>query len=118
MAKSLRRPGLFLLSLVAAWTGLFVVPVASRSAHGRVTELGGIPYFVGDVAVSQILDLPISISGDLDQTDVDLFPLTIISSETSVFTGAELNETITEFMRKDDVFSPSFLQGQSSPSKE
>ncbi|KAJ5343259.1 hypothetical protein MYU51_021373 [Penicillium brevicompactum] len=110
MGKSLRRPGLFLNFLATACIGLFAAPVASKSAHGRVTELNGIPFYVSDVAVSQILDLPVSLSKDLGESDVDVFPLTIISSDTSVFTGKELNQTITEFVRKDDVFSPSFLE--------
>lgn len=117
MGKSLRRPELFLKFLATVCIGLFAAPVASKSAHGRVTELNGIPFYVSDVAVSQILELPVSLSKDLGQSDVDVFPLTIISSDTSVLTGKELNQTITEFMRKDDVFCPSFLEGQSLPSR-
>ncbi|KAJ6091605.1 hypothetical protein N7467_003574 [Penicillium canescens] len=110
MDNFIKRSGLFLTFSIAACIGLFAAPVASRSAHGRVTELNGIPYYVGDVAVSQMLDLPASILSEVDQGDVDVFPLTIISSKTSIFNGIELNKTISDFVRGDDVFSPAFLK--------
>ena len=113
MDKFIKRSALFLTFSIAACIGLFAAPVASRSAHGRVTELNGVPYYVGDVAVSQMLDLPASILSEVDQGDVDVFPLTIISSKASILNGMELNKMISDFVSGDDVFSPAFLQGQS-----
>lgn len=113
MVKFIQRLGLFLTFSIAAFIGLFAAPVASRSAHGRVMELNGIPYYVGDVAVSQMLDLPASILKEVDQGYVDVFPLTIISSKSLSFNGLELNKSISDFVRGDDVFSPAFLKGQS-----
>lgn len=97
MLSFIQPSGLFLTFSIAAFIGLFAAPVASSSAHGRVTELNGIPYYVGDIAVSQMLDLPASILNEVDQGDVDVFPLTIISSKTSTFNHIELNKTISDF---------------------
>jgi hypothetical protein len=113
MVSFIQRSGLFLTFSIAAFIGLFAAPVASGSAHGRVTELNGIPYYVGDDAVSQMLDLPASILNEVDQGDVDVFPLTIIPSKTSTFNHIELNKRISDFVCGDDVFNRAFLKGQS-----
>ncbi|KAJ5771067.1 uncharacterized protein N7511_003118 [Penicillium nucicola] len=110
MRQSLQPKRVSLTILVLALIGFFAAPVTSNLAHGRVTELNGVPYYVGDVAVARMLDIPNAVSAMVDQDDTDLFPLTIISTKASVFNGIELNETISSFMREDDVFSAAFLK--------
>jgi hypothetical protein len=111
METSLKLPKLFFTVIIFVFVVLFAETVVSKSAHGRVTELNGTPYYVGDVAVSQMLDLPASIFNKFDQDDVDIFPLTIISTKTTRFNAVDLNRTISDFVRRDDVFSDAFLKG-------
>ncbi|KAL3479099.1 amidase signature domain-containing protein [Aspergillus californicus] len=92
-------------------TALQVLTTVSARG-GRVTELNGIPYYVGDVAVSQLqlTGLPASTFDNVTLFDADVFPLTVISSNSSTFTGCEINATVSDYLDRDDVFSPAFLK--------
>ncbi|GES66151.1 amidase signature enzyme [Aspergillus terreus] len=82
---------------------------ADISAAGRSTTLSGIPYYVGGTAVSKIRDIS---DVPLDHgalTDVDVLPMTVIGTNSSSYTGSELNSTIHDYIQKDDVFSSDFL---------
>jgi hypothetical protein len=93
--------------------GVFTKANAFISAAGRLIELNGIPYYMGNVAVSRILDLPESTYEDVNLPDTDVFPLTVISSNASSFTGKELNGIVSEYANRDDVFQAAFLKGDS-----
>ncbi|KAJ5301636.1 hypothetical protein N7508_006499 [Penicillium antarcticum] len=58
MRVSIQRTMVLLLFLITSFIVMFVTPVLSRLAHGRVTTLNAMLYYVGDVAVSQMLDVP------------------------------------------------------------
>lgn len=98
------------LSFVS-FLGIFSPVNALSSAQGKTIELNGVPYFVGNVAVSQILEVPVSIYEEPCLSDIDIFPLTVISSNASSFTGQELDETVSDYMHRDDVFNTAFLKG-------
>ena len=98
------------LSLVS-FLGIFNSVNALSSAQGKTIELNGVPYFVGDVAVSQVLDVPVSIYEEPCISDIDIFPLTVISSNASSFTGQDLDEIVSDYMHRDDVFNTAFLKG-------
>lgn len=93
--------------------GMLSTANAKQYAHGRVTELNGIPYYVGDVAISQIMGVSASTYSTLSLEDVDLFPLTVMSSNKSCFTGHQLNSIVSNYMDRDDVFNSAFLDGES-----
>ena len=85
---------------------------ADITAAGRFTTLSGIPYYVGGTAVSKIRDIP---DVPLDHgalADVDVFPMTVINTNSSPYTASDLNSTIYDYMQKDDVFSSEFLHGE------
>lgn len=96
---------------VVSFLGIFNPVNGLSSAQGRTIELNGVPYYVGNVAVSQILDVPVSIYEELCISDVEIFPLTIISSNTSSFTGQELAGIVSDYTNRDDVFNAAFLKG-------
>ncbi|GKZ48282.1 hypothetical protein AbraIFM66951_012045 [Aspergillus brasiliensis] len=81
--------------------------VAAETARGRVTVLNGIPYYVGDVAVARIPEVAVSAPNLLP--DVDVMPITVISSNSSSFTSSEFEGIIADYLARDDVFSSSFL---------
>ncbi|KAJ5688316.1 hypothetical protein N7536_010935 [Penicillium majusculum] len=110
---------------VVSFLGIFNPVNGLSSAQGRTIELNGVPYYVGNVAVSQILDVPVSIYEELCISDVEIFPLTIISSNTSSFTGQELAGIVSDYTNRDDVFNAAFLKavyvaynGDGTPSVE
>lgn len=106
--------GSFVAILTAGLSlGLLSTANAKQYAHGRVTELNGIPYYVGEAAISQIMGVPASTYGTLSLEDVDLFPLTVMSSNKSRFTGHQLDSIVSDYMDRDDVFNSAFLDGQS-----
>jgi hypothetical protein len=84
---------------------------AQPYSRGIVTALNGIPYYVGDVAISQIMDVSASTYDTLNLEDADLFPLTVMSSNDSQFTGPQLNSIVLDYMGRDDVFNSAFLGG-------
>ncbi|KAL3449918.1 amidase signature domain-containing protein [Aspergillus insuetus] len=84
-----------------------VVSVNADTAHGRVTVLNGIPYYVGDIAVARMPEVAVSAPNLLP--DVDVMPITVISSNSSSFTSSELDGVIADYLARDDVFSTSFL---------
>ncbi|KAL5343542.1 amidase signature enzyme [Aspergillus crustosus] len=93
---------------------------ADNIAQGRVTVLNGVPYYVGDIAVARLPDIPLSALNPLP--DIDVLPMTVISSESDTFTAAEFNSTVAEYLVNDDVFSEAFLDaiylsytGEASP---
>ncbi|KAL4863997.1 hypothetical protein BDV12DRAFT_206061 [Aspergillus spectabilis] len=86
---------------------LVVSVSADNIAHGRVTVLDGIPYYVGEIAVARLSDVPLSAQNPLP--DIDVLPLTIISSNSTTFNGAEFDATVAEYLTSDDVFSDAFL---------
>ncbi|KAJ5771921.1 hypothetical protein N7520_002450 [Penicillium odoratum] len=45
----------------------------------------------------------------LNLEDVDLFPLTVISTNSSSFTGNQLSSILSDYMDREDVFSSAFL---------
>jgi hypothetical protein len=98
------------LSLVS-FLGIFNSVNALSSAQGKTIELNGVPYFISDVAVSQVLDVPVSIYEEPWISDIDIFPLTVISSNASSFTGQDLDEIVSDYMHRDDVFNTAFLKG-------
>ncbi|KUL83158.1 hypothetical protein ZTR_10119 [Talaromyces verruculosus] len=100
------------LLCAASLLGIFTYASAVSIAPGRVTDLDGIPYYIGGVLVSQLLDVPAS-SLDANLPDVDVIPMTVVSSHTETFTGKELNDTVSDYISRDDVFSPAFLNGKS-----
>ncbi|KAL4963957.1 amidase signature domain-containing protein [Aspergillus stella-maris] len=80
---------------------------ADHLAHGRVTVLDGISYYVGDIPVAQLSHVPFPVSISLP--DVDVVPMTAISSSSWTFTAHELDATIADYLERDDVFSTAFL---------
>jgi hypothetical protein len=68
---------------------------------------------VGEAAISQLMGVPASTYGTLSLEDVDLFPLTVMSSNKSRFTGHQLDSIVSDYMNRDDVFNSAFLDGQS-----
>ncbi|KAL4800106.1 amidase signature domain-containing protein [Aspergillus venezuelensis] len=80
---------------------------ADALAHGRVTVLDGISYYIGDIPVAQLPHVPFPAS--ISFSDVDVMPMTAISSSSWTFTADELDATITEYLERDDVFSTAFL---------
>ncbi|KAL3486213.1 amidase signature domain-containing protein [Aspergillus germanicus] len=83
------------------------VSVNADTAHGRVAILNGIPYYVGDIAVARIPEVVVSAPNLLP--DVDVMPITVISSNFSSFTSSEFDGVIADYLARDDVFSTSFL---------
>ncbi|KAL3457272.1 amidase signature domain-containing protein [Aspergillus heterothallicus] len=81
--------------------------VKAETAHGRVTVLDGIAYYVGDIPVAQLPEVALSAANVLP--DVDVLPITVINSNTSAFTAAELNGVVADYLARDDVFSTAFL---------
>jgi hypothetical protein len=100
------------LLCAASLLGIFTYVSAVSIAPGRVTVLDGIPYYIGGVPVSQLLDVPAS-SLDANLPDVDVIPMTVVSSHTETFTGKELNDIVSDYISRDDVFSSAFLNGKS-----
>lgn len=98
------------VSLVS-FPGQFNPVNALGSAQGKTIELNGLPYYAGNVAVSQILDVPVAVHERLCISDIDIFPLTVISSNASSFTGHELDEIVSDYSHRDDVFNTAFLKG-------
>ncbi|KAL4955899.1 amidase signature domain-containing protein [Aspergillus filifer] len=80
---------------------------ADPLAHGRVTVLDGISYYVGDIPVAQLSHMPLSASNFLP--DVDVVPMTAISTSSWTFTADKLDATIADYLERDDVFSTAFL---------
>jgi hypothetical protein len=78
-----------------------------------VTVLNGVPYYVGDIAVAHIPEVAVSSSNLLP--DVDVLPITVISSNSSSFSGTEFDGVIADYLARDDVFSISFLSGENKP---
>ena len=100
------------LLCAASLLGIFTYASAVSSAPGRVTVLDGIPYYIGGVPVSQLLDVPAS-SLHASLPDVDVIPMTVVSSHIETFTGKELNDIMSDYISRDDVFSSAFLNGKS-----
>jgi hypothetical protein len=86
------------------------VSVNADTAHGRVTVFNGIPYYVGDIAVARIPEVAVSAPNMLP--DVDVVPITVVSSNSSSFTSSEFDGVIADYLARDDVFSTSFLGGK------
>jgi hypothetical protein len=86
------------------------VSVTAETARGRVTVLDGVPYYVGDIAVARIPQVALSAPNLLPE--VDVVPITVISSNSSSFTSSELDGVIANYLARDDVFSTSFLGGK------
>ncbi|KAL2835669.1 amidase signature domain-containing protein [Aspergillus pseudoustus] len=84
-----------------------LAPACAETAHGRVTVLNGIAYYVGDIAVGHLPEVALSASNVLP--DVDVLPITVISSNSTSFTGAELQRSVVDYLATDDVFATSFL---------
>lgn len=103
---------LMTLLCTASILGISARVNAVSSSQGRVTVLDGIPYYVGGVAVSQLLDVPTSSLHVEDLPDVDVIPMTVFSSNASTFTGQELNSILSDYIARDDVFSSAFLSGK------
>ncbi|PKX91428.1 amidase signature enzyme [Aspergillus novofumigatus IBT 16806] len=101
--------------LLGALSSLNLVSVNAETAHGRVTVLNGIQYYVGDIAVARIPEVAVSAPNILP--DVDVLPITVMSSNSSSFTGTEFNEAVTDYLARDDVFSTSFLNSKNRLSK-
>lgn len=114
MVQYIKQQALYLVILCSAVLTLNIVSPANAEnlAHGRVTLLDGIPYYVGDIPVSRLLDVPASTLNSTNLSDVDVLPMTVIFSNTSDFTGSELNATIVEYSTRDDVFSSAFLSSK------
>jgi hypothetical protein len=100
-----------LFSTMAAHNLLSIVN-AEGQAHGRVTMLDSIPYYVGDVSVSQLLDVPASTLDSVTLSDIEVFPMTVISSNSSTYTGAEFTAVVDDYLARDDVFSLAFLKSE------
>ncbi|ODM23164.1 hypothetical protein SI65_00753 [Aspergillus cristatus] len=111
MIRYIKRQALSLAILCSAVLALNTVSRvnAENLARGRVTVLDGIPYYVGDIPVSQLLHVPPSTLDSTDLSNVDILPMTVVSSNSSELTGSELNATIAEYSTRDDVFSSAFL---------
>lgn len=114
MIQYIKQQALYLAILYSAVLTLNIVFPANAEnlAHGRVTLLDGIPYYVGDIPVSRLLDVPASTLNSTNLSDVDVLPMTVVFSNTSDFTGSELNVTIVEYSTRDDVFSSAFLSSK------
>lgn len=91
---------------------MFDYTVAASIANGRVTVIDSIPYYVGGVPVSQLLDVSSSSFNVENLPAVDVIPMTVISSNTSTFTGNDLNSIVSEYVSQDDVFNSAFLNGK------
>jgi hypothetical protein len=89
------------------------VSVNANTAHGRVTVLNGIPYYVGDIAVARIPE--VAVFSPNQMPDIDVMPITVISSNSSSFTSTEFDGVIADYLARDDVFSTSFLSGENEP---
>lgn len=100
------------LLCAASLLGMFARASAASSSQGRVTVLDGIPYYVGGVSVSQLLDVPTSSLDIKNLPDVDVIPMTVVSSKASTFTGQDLNRIVSDYISQDDVFSSAFLSGK------
>lgn len=114
MIRYVERQALSLAILCSAVLALNTVSRANAEnlARGRVTVLDGIPYYVGDIPVSQLLHVPPSTLDSTDLSNVDILPMTVVSSNSSELTGRELNDTIAEYSMRDDVFSSAFLNSK------
>lgn len=99
------------LLYAALLIGIFGYASEASVSPGRVTVIDGIPYYIGGVPVSQLLDVPAS-TLDVNFPDVDVIPMTVISSHSETFTGKELNGIVTDYISRDDVFSSAFLNGK------
>jgi hypothetical protein len=96
---------------VASFLGMFAYARSASISQGRVTVLDGIPYYVGGVPVSQLLDVPTSSLDIENLPDVDVIPMTVVTSNASTFIGQELNNIVSDYISRDDVFSSAFLSG-------
>lgn len=85
---------------------------AASIANGRVTVIDNIPYYVGGVPVSQLLDVSTASFNVENLPAVDVIPMTVISSNASTFTGHDLNTIVSDYISQDDVFSSAFLSGK------
>lgn len=101
---------------MALWQLLCVAVLSSTLAastvvsQGRLAAVNGINYYVSAPAVSKLES-----SVSLNWTDpADILPLTVIRTNTSIFSDRVLQETVDNFTASDDVFQPGFLKGQIS----
>ncbi|KAI7366578.1 amidase signature enzyme, partial [Hortaea werneckii] len=93
---------------------LVVLPVATSSSNplvdnGTVVTLGGVPYYSGGIPVATLSVAPGHKLQTLAPLDSDVFPMTVIRTNSSAFSISELNSTISSFNDTDDVFTQDFL---------
>ena len=86
---------------------LVAVSWATIIDNGKLAIVDGINYYVGGFPVSRLSPVP---SFSLKE-DIDLIPMTVIRSTVSGFNDDDLEETVANFSRNDDVFQWGFLEG-------
>lgn len=93
---------------------LVVLPVATSSSNplvdnGTVVTLGGAPYYSGGIPVATLSVASGHKLQTLAPLDSDVFPTTVIRTNNSALSISELNDTISSFIDRDDVFTQDFL---------
>ncbi|KAI9929447.1 hypothetical protein ASPWEDRAFT_41342 [Aspergillus wentii DTO 134E9] len=85
---------------------LLAVVRATSVANGQTVALNGISYFLSGIPVSN-LSIDNGILNSLVE-EMDIFPITIVHTSGNV-QGSDLDATLANFTRQDDVFQSAFL---------
>lgn len=93
--------------LVLLVVELVAVSRATIIDNGKLAIVDGINYYVGGFPVSRLSPVRSFSSTE----GADLIPMTVIRSTVSGFNDDDLEETVANFSRNDDVFQRGFLEG-------
>lgn len=86
---------------------LVAVSRATIIDNGKLAIVDGINYYAGGFPVSRLSPVRSFSSTE----GADLIPMTVIRSTVSGFNDDDLEETVANFSRNDDVFQWGFLEG-------
>ncbi|KAL4781350.1 amidase signature domain-containing protein [Aspergillus varians] len=92
--------------LVTNWAAFSEATIIDR---GRLAVVDGINYYVGGASVSRITLLSsLNLTGSW--SGADIIPMTVIQSKASRFSDDEMEASVANFTRGDDVFQLGFLE--------
>lgn len=82
---------------------------ASIIDNGKFVTLGDIDYYASGSSVSRI----VSVGFNLNYSNADILPITIVRTDEAVLTDDILRDVISNYSASDDVFQPEFLNSKS-----
>ncbi|KAE8155161.1 amidase signature domain-containing protein [Aspergillus avenaceus] len=92
--------------LLGTLLSLAVAVVGTAVPNGQTLTLNGIAYYVSGIPVSVLRGHNASVFASIATEGMDLVPLTVLSPTSNT----SLDSLLSDFMRRDDVFQPSFLR--------